>query len=367
MTFFEPEIHPLQHPPQVLCAEVDSGLLSHRSLQLAQCPIGITRQQSSQHFLVESAVATRSVPRPLHSFAALAGRRNLPSPTAAHAKAQCQLGQACLPLVVSLQQLPSQIVRIRSRHGCSCRRSSPVTLYTIERNSLKQRNLVIDTGFDHGFTSTSTAGRVSPDSPICFRIDSGVKGTASIDLQNIERWYEVTLYRRRSDWEARIFRLKSVAILLAMAPVCAFAQRHSGGSEQGYYTKPPNPILNIDDQLTKTWSYPRLSDLMNMKRTTVEVPDPKTHQKDSYVGVALKELIPNSSGHRFDVLESTWAFRDRLAVSSADLDMQSEVVVPYAENGKKLAGNPFYFIAKNAHGDLVVISKLSYIRLDKTP
>jgi hypothetical protein len=118
---------------------MDSGLFFHRSLQLAQCPIGITRQQSSQHFLVESAVATRSVPRPLHSFAALAGRRNLPRPTAAHAKAQCQLGQACLPLVVSLQQLPSQIVRIRSRHGCSCRRSSPVTLYTIERNALVPR------------------------------------------------------------------------------------------------------------------------------------------------------------------------------------------------------------------------------------
>lgn len=164
-----------------------------------------------------------------------------------------------------------------------------------------------------------------------------------------------------------MFRLKSVAILLAMAPVCASAQRHSGDSEQGYYQKPPNPILNIDDQSTKSWSYPRLSDLMKMKRITVDVPDPKTNQKNSYEGVALKELIPNPSGRRVDVFEYTLAFRDRLAISSADLDMQSEVIVAYSKNGKRLAGNPFCLIAKNTHGDLVVISKLSYIRLDKTP
>jgi hypothetical protein len=34
-----------------------------------------------------------------------------------------------------------------------------------------------------------------------------------------------------------MFRLKSVAILLTLAPVCAFAQRHSGDSEQGYYQR----------------------------------------------------------------------------------------------------------------------------------
>lgn len=65
-----------------------------------------------------------------------------------------------------------------------------------------------------------------------------------------------------------MFRLRCAVILLAMVPGYAFAQRHSGDTEQGYHRKPPNPILNIDDQSTKTWNYPRLSDLMKMKRIT---------------------------------------------------------------------------------------------------
>jgi hypothetical protein len=139
-------------------------------------------------------------------------------------------------------------------------------------------------------------GRVSLVSLIFFHIDSGAKGTVCIDVQNTQRWYGSNLERAKLCWEAQMLRLKSVAILLVMAPVCALAQWHSGDSEQGYFQKPSNPILNIDDQATKTWSYPCLSDLMKMKRISVDVPDPKTNQKDSCEGVALKRCIRGYPG-----------------------------------------------------------------------
>lgn len=46
-------------------------------------------------------------------------------------------------------------------------------------------NLVIDAGFGHGLRALPPIGRVSPVSPIFFRIGSGAKGTVSIDVQNI--------------------------------------------------------------------------------------------------------------------------------------------------------------------------------------
>jgi hypothetical protein len=49
--------------------------------------------------------------------------------------------------------------------------------------------------------------------------------------------------------------------------------------------------------------------------------------------------------------------------ASADLDMQSDVIVADTINGKRLGvDHPFCFIAKNSHGDPVVIKKLSYIK-----
>ena len=127
MTFFEPEVHPLQPQPYIGCAEANPRLLFQPSLQLAQRPIGMVGQQSGQHFRVEPTARSRPVRLPLYLAAALAGRRNLPCPAAAYPETQSQLGQACLPLVVRLQQLSSQIVRIRSRHLSSCRGSSPPT------------------------------------------------------------------------------------------------------------------------------------------------------------------------------------------------------------------------------------------------
>ena len=55
-----------------------------------------------------------------------------------------------------------------------------------------------------------------------------------------------------------MLRLRAALILIAVASECAFAQRGGAHSAQGYYSKPPNPVLNIDNQSTKTWSHIRL-------------------------------------------------------------------------------------------------------------
>lgn len=164
-----------------------------------------------------------------------------------------------------------------------------------------------------------------------------------------------------------MFRLTLVAVLLVVVSVSGFAQRHSGDSEHERYTKPSNPILNIEDQLTRTWSYPRLSELMKMRVMTVDVYDPKTNLNDSYDGVALNVLLPDSSVRRVDVFEDGRLFHDRLAISSADLDLHSPVIVAYNKNGKTLGQHSFCLIAKSRNDNWVVISKLAYIRLDNTP
>ncbi|MGH9615545.1 MAG: hypothetical protein ACRD28_02305 [Acidobacteriaceae bacterium] len=82
---------------------MDSGLLFQTGLQLAQRPIGMARQQSGQHFLVELAAGTGTVSLPLHLAAASAGGGNLPRPSPAHTKTLGQLDQARLTLIVSLQ------------------------------------------------------------------------------------------------------------------------------------------------------------------------------------------------------------------------------------------------------------------------
>jgi hypothetical protein len=141
-------------------------------------------------------------------------------------------------------------------------------------------------------------------------------------------------------------------------------QREAG---QNYRPKPPNPILNIDYQTSKKWSYIRLSDLLKMSRATVDVSDLKTNQKNQYEGVTLSQLVPNASGYRIEVFQDSLAFKDKLAVSSADLDMQSGVIIADTINGKRLgADHPFCFIAKNSYGDPVVIKELLYIKVVST-
>jgi hypothetical protein len=160
-----------------------------------------------------------------------------------------------------------------------------------------------------------------------------------------------------------MLRLRTLLVLAAMLPVGVVAQRHSGDCEQFHHAKPPNPILNIDNRTTKTWNHPRLSEIVKMKSITVDIPDPKAKRDDVYEGVTLDELAPNATGRRVDVFKDTWGLRDRLAMSNVGLDYKSEVIVAYSKNGKRLAEHPFCLIAKNAHGNIVIVRNLSYIRL----
>jgi hypothetical protein len=138
--------------------------------------------------------------------------------------------------------------------------------------------------------------------------------------------------------------------------------------QRRFRTKPshetPNPILNIDYQTAKKWSYIRLSDLLKMKRATVNVSDLKTNIGNQNEGVSLGQLVPNSSGYQIEVFRDSFAFKDKLAVSSANLDMQSALIVADTINGKSLGkDHQFCFIAKNSHGDPVVIKEFSYIKV----
>jgi hypothetical protein len=105
-----------------------------------------------------------------------------------------------------------------------------------------------------------------------------------------------------------------------------------------------------------------------MNRIAVDVTDPKTNLKNLYEGVSLNELVPNTSSYRVEVFRDFWAFKDKQIVSSADLNMQSDVIVVDTINGKRLGrAHPFCFIARNNRGDLVLVRNLAYIRLAGTP
>src|SRR5208337_3106755 len=95
-------------------------------------------QQPGQHLLVNPGFGTRPVTRSLDPPGALPRRGNLPSPSQAHAEALGQLDQAALAVVIGLQKLLPQIIRIGSRHR-HVRGESPSLLYTIGRNALAFR------------------------------------------------------------------------------------------------------------------------------------------------------------------------------------------------------------------------------------
>jgi hypothetical protein len=155
-------------------------------------------------------------------------------------------------------------------------------------------------------------------------------------------------------------------ILIAMAPGYALAQRGGAHASQNYRPKPLNPILNIDYQSENNWSQIRLSDLLKMKRIVVSVSDPGTNKAESYEGIKLDQVVPDISDYRVDVFRNFWAFKDKLAVSSSDLDMRFNMTVADTMNGKRLGqDHPFCLIARNNRGGLVIVRDLAYIRLGK--
>jgi len=158
--------------------------------------------------------------------------------------------------------------------------------------------------------------------------------------------------------------LRVAMLLITMAPACAFAQRGGASSAQNNHA---NPILNINYQSTKAWKYFRLSDLLKMKRISVVVADPTTHQRNVYEGVPLAQLDPNASRYKVEVFREVSLFGDKLAVSSADLSMESDAVLADTVNGERLGSDhPFCFIGLNRKGDLMVVRNLSYIRFAGT-
>lgn len=169
-------------------------------------------------------------------------------------------------------------------------------------------------------------------------------------------------------WRAALGLLVLDSVVLAavlLAPEYACAQ-HGGRADsvQKYLAKPPNPILNIDNQSARTWTYTRLSDLLGMKRVAVRVTDPKTERTSLYEGISLSRLVPELARYQIDIYREYWAFRDKLAVSSAELDHRADLIVADTVDGKRLGpDHPFCLIAKNRSGELVVVRELAYIRL----
>jgi hypothetical protein len=153
---------------------------------------------------------------------------------------------------------------------------------------------------------------------------------------------------------------------MTMASGCAFAQRH-GSSAASAAQKQPNPILSINTTPLKTWNYFQLSTLLTMRRTAVDVVDPKTNLTNVYEGVPLKELVSGTQHYQLEVYRDFWAFKDKHVVLSSSLSVQSDVIVADTINGKRLrTDHPFCLIARNDRGDPIVVRNLAYLRLTRT-
>lgn len=176
-----------------------------------------------------------------------------------------------------------------------------------------------------------------------------------------------------ADRISRMVRWRAAAILavmvsVLMTPGSSCAQRCGrANSVQNAYPEAPNPILNIDYESAKTWIYMRLSDLLEMNRVAVRIPDAKTNRTDRYEGIPLSQIVSGLRRYRVDVFREFWSFKDKLAVSSSDLDPDADLIVVDTINGRRLGRNqPFTLIAKNKRGALVVVRELAYIRLSDT-
>jgi hypothetical protein len=157
-------------------------------------------------------------------------------------------------------------------------------------------------------------------------------------------------------------------VLFTLFPMCASAQRHGRPDAVQNYMKSMRPLnqeLSLDFEPTHRWVYFHLKDLRQMKRTTVRATDPVTHVTTSYEGVSLGELVPDRlANYRFEVFKEFWAFRDKRALSSEDLNLEAETIVADTVNGKKLVGDaPFYFAATAEGGNVIVIKRLAHIKV----
>jgi hypothetical protein len=170
-----------------------------------------------------------------------------------------------------------------------------------------------------------------------------------------------------------LIRRRIAALALAMLlPLCAAAQRHGRPDAVQNYMKssrPSNPQLALKFEASHKWTYFHLTELRQMKRTTVSVIDPITHAATSYEGVRLSDLVPDGvASYRFEVFKQSWGFRDKRVMSSDDLNMESDTIVADTINGRKLVGdNPFCFAATAKRGGMVVVKKLAHIKVVAIP
>lgn len=155
---------------------------------------------------------------------------------------------------------------------------------------------------------------------------------------------------------------------LTLLPMTSAAQRHGrGDSIQNYMksSRPLNPQLALNLEAQHKWIYFHLADLRQMKRAEITVTNPTTNTTTSYEGISLNQLVPDAKArYAFDVFTDSGGFRDKRVMSSASLNLESEVIVADTINGIPLAGeNPFCFVAKAKQGDSIVIRRVTNIKL----
>ncbi len=158
---------------------------------------------------------------------------------------------------------------------------------------------------------------------------------------------------------------------LTLLPSLSRAQR--GGradSAQNYYhrSKPHDPTIAV--RINNSWKYRKLSELRLLKRVTVEGKDAKSGAPLNYQGVHLDQLLP--ADHllvSFRLYREThWGFRDRIAISSADLDKDSEVILADTQNDRPITrANPFSVVLRQPDGALRVIRDVASVQLRCVP
>ncbi len=119
----------------MLRAEGNTRLPVELGLQLAERQVRAPLKNLAQYTLIDLALGPGPVRWPFHHTGALAHGGDLPCPTLAYPKTLRQLRQASLALVMRLQKLPPQIIRICSRHIVYARKIAISTLHYREKCS----------------------------------------------------------------------------------------------------------------------------------------------------------------------------------------------------------------------------------------